>query len=244
MSHVQKSHWRNLTSNPISPEAQRFIKERLTKCYGGPRLDPTILYAELFTGKKVLDIGVVEHTREFYLRPGWRHRLIKNVARETTGVDVLDDQVAFLVNQGFDVRAVDATSEIDMQERFDCVHIGDVIEHVERPVDLLRFAARHLCSDGLILVTTPCPYWYESLIPVALGQHPSQNADHVSWIVPAHALELAHRADLLLERYHLFQPDGIKLHLRLLHSIRKRLLPYSEIFAWAYGYIFRKASST
>jgi SAM-dependent methyltransferase len=238
------NHWRTFSSNPNSCEARDLVKKQLLDRYGGSKLDPTKLYPELFGGRTVLDIGVVEHSHESYYRPGWRHRLIKNVASSTVGIDVLQNEVAFLSKQGYDVRVVDATSEADMGDRFDCVHIGDVIEHVDRPVDLLRFAARHVHDDGLIFVTTPCPYWYEVLIPLALGRHPPQNVDHVSWVVPSHALELAHRSGLHLDRYHLFQPEGIRLHLRFFHSIRRWLLPYNEIFAWAYGYVFRKAGRT
>ena len=54
--------------------------------------------------------------------------------------------------KGFDFRHVDATSDVDLGDRFDRVFIGDVIEHVNDPVALLNFAKRHLQPNGRILV--------------------------------------------------------------------------------------------
>ena len=44
------------------------------------------------------------------------------------------------------------------------VVIGDVIEHVNNPVRLLQFARRHLAPDGLVLVSTPNPYWIKHVL--------------------------------------------------------------------------------
>jgi 2-polyprenyl-3-methyl-5-hydroxy-6-metoxy-1,4-benzoquinol methylase len=104
--------------------------------------------------KRVLDIGVVEHAARYVDREGWRHGHIHRVAARCVGVDILEPLVQELNLRGFDVHCVDATSEADLGERFDFIFIGDVVEHVDNPVALLRFAKRHLADGGRILVPT------------------------------------------------------------------------------------------
>jgi 2-polyprenyl-3-methyl-5-hydroxy-6-metoxy-1,4-benzoquinol methylase len=59
-------------------------------------------------------------------------------------LDILAPLVEELRGRGFNVRCVDATSDADLGERFEIVFAGDVIEHVDNAVALLRFAGRHL----------------------------------------------------------------------------------------------------
>ena len=99
-------------------------------------------------GKRVLDVGVAAHTRRYIDSPEWRHRKIRDVAGYILGIDILGDLVEALRSEGFNVRTVDATSNVDLEERFDLIYIGDVIEHVDNPVDLLKFACKHLIDGG------------------------------------------------------------------------------------------------
>jgi SAM-dependent methyltransferase len=166
-------------------------------------------------GKKVLDIGIVEHSANYIDRPNWRHGRIAAVAAHCLGIDILEPLLDELRHRGFNTRCVDATSDIDMGERYEAIFIGDVIEHVNNPTALLSFAERHLASEGRLYVTTPNPFSRKFLRQFH-RQHGSLvgNLDHVAWITPTQAMELARRAGLNMVAYHLvkkFTPMSRKL---------------------------------
>ena len=159
-------------------------------------------------GERVLDIGVVSHSARYFDEPGWHHGRIHRAAGYCLGLDILEPLVAELNGRGFNVRCVDATSQVDIGERFDTVFIGDVMEHVDNPSALLLFARRHLSPAGRILAATPNPFsrkfvrqfFREGVIVV--------NLDHMAWFTPTMALEISRRIGLRLNAYHLVKPIG------------------------------------
>lgn len=157
----------------------------------------------LVRGKRVLDIGVVSHSARYFDQPNWRHGRIHKAASYCVGIDILEPLVKELNERGFNVRCVDATSEADMGERFDLVFIGDVVEHVDNAVLLLKFAARHLAPGGRLLVTTPNPFSRKFFRQFKREGVMVANLDHIAWISPTQAMELARRAGIALAAYHL-----------------------------------------
>ena len=157
----------------------------------------------LVRGKRVLDIGVVSHSARYFDLPDWRHGRIHKAARYCVGIDILEPLVNELNKRGFNVRCVDATSDADLGERFDVVFIGDVVEHVDNAVLLLRFAARHLAPGGSLYVTTPNPFSRKFFRQFKREGVMVVNLDHIAWITPTLAMELARRAGIALAAYHL-----------------------------------------
>jgi 2-polyprenyl-3-methyl-5-hydroxy-6-metoxy-1,4-benzoquinol methylase len=157
----------------------------------------------LVSGKSVLDIGVAEHSARYIEQPEWRHGRIVRRARRCVGVDLLEPLVNELNARGFNVLCADATSDADLGERFELVFIGDVLEHVNDTVRLLRFAARHLAQGGRVFATTPNPFSRKFYKRFRRTGTPIVNLDHMCWITPTQALEIARRAGMTLAAYHL-----------------------------------------
>jgi 2-polyprenyl-3-methyl-5-hydroxy-6-metoxy-1,4-benzoquinol methylase len=148
-------HWGQISSDPNHPDVRAHLRAILRARYRG-RVESTKDFLKDFVrGYSVLDIGAVAHSLERAQSPAWKHNVIRSVATKVTGVDIVEEAVNALVTQGLDLRCIDATSEVDMGDRFERVVIGDVIEHVDSPVKLLQFAMRHLTPQGQILCTTP-----------------------------------------------------------------------------------------
>jgi 2-polyprenyl-3-methyl-5-hydroxy-6-metoxy-1,4-benzoquinol methylase len=144
----------------------------------------------------------------------WRHGRIHKAASYCVGIDILEPLVAELNGRGFNVRCVDATSDADMGERFDVIFIGDVVEHVDNAVLLLKFAARHLAPGGRLYVTTPNPFSRKFFRQFKREGVMVVNLDHIAWITPTLAMELARRAGIALAAYHLvkrFSPSALLL---------------------------------
>jgi len=137
--------WTKQTNDPNNREARERVRQALLArrhIYTDRDLVDYVL--ERVAGKRVLDIGIVSHTLDYVAEEGWRHGRIVKRAAYCLGLDILREEIAKLKADGYNVRVADATSDEDLGERFDVVFIGDVIEHVDNPCRLLKFAARHL----------------------------------------------------------------------------------------------------
>lgn len=201
--------WTRVSDDPNSRAAKaevRILLPLLRKVHTD--IDLTGFVERAVAGKRVLDIGVVSHSARYFDEPGWRHARIHRAAGYCLGLDILEPLVAELNRRGFNVRCVDATSELDLGERFDTVFIGDVMEHVDNPCALLRFAKRHLITGGRIFAATPNPFsrkfvrqfFHQGVVVV--------NLDHMAWFTPTMALEISRRVGLRLTAYHLVKPIG------------------------------------
>lgn len=216
------------------------VRDQLKNKYAGRITSYEPIWEQFLRGRSVLDIGVVEHDLEFFEKEGWKHRKLKTYAKRIVGLDILPAPVAELNKRGYDVRLCDATSDADLGERFDVVYIGDVIEHVDNPVGLLRFAARHLADSGVVVATTPCPFWWRNIGSMMKSHSFIGNVDHIRWVCPVHALELAHRAGIELEKYNTIETYGHTAIRRWALKALEGILGRTELNAWGYVYIFKK----
>jgi 2-polyprenyl-3-methyl-5-hydroxy-6-metoxy-1,4-benzoquinol methylase len=189
--------WRAFTNDPNNREAvtrmDRFFRS-ITRVEGISRREMVV---EFGRGLEVLDIGAAGHVAQHQLGD-WEHGLIKQAAKRAVAVDINKANVDHYNSMGFDFRHADATSDIDLGERFDRIFMGDVIEHVNDPVALLNFAKRHLKPDGRVMVTTPNPF------APRFRQHRRQrgakyvmaNLEHTRWLSMSTMHELVWRAGL------------------------------------------------
>jgi SAM-dependent methyltransferase len=222
--------WTSVSDDPNSAAAKAAVREWLAQAKR-LHLDCDVLgLAEtLVRGKRVLDIGVVSHSARYFDQAGWRHGRIARAASYCLGLDILAPLVEELRGRGFNVRCVDATSDTDLGERFEIVFAGDVIEHVDNAVALLRFSGRHLAPGGRLYVTTPNPFSRKFFRQFRREGVMVTNLDHVAWISPTMALELGRRAGVRLEAYHLAKPyDGVN---RALHQFLWKFAPAEYAFA-------------
>jgi SAM-dependent methyltransferase len=196
--------WTQLSDDPNDAAAKDAVRRYL----GSVRqvhlnVDLLQFIESLARGRSVLDIGVVEHSARYFDRPGWRHGHIARCAKRCLGVDIIEPLVKELNARGYNVVCADATSDQDLGERFELVFLGDILEHVNDPSRLLRFAGRHLAPQGRVIATTPNPFSRKFYRRFRVDGTPIVNLDHVRWITPTHALEMGRRAGLGLVAYHL-----------------------------------------
>jgi len=186
--------WSEIDADPNAPAvlaARRGLLDR-TRRRPIDRREPYLV--DLACGKRVLDVGVVEHRLESRHRRRWLHGLLVEAAASCTGVDVLEPEVAALVAEGYDVRVCDLTRD-RLDDTFELVVIGEVIEHVTDPGGLLANAAAMLEPGGRLVFTTPNPYALHRAWR-GLRNRPAESADHVLLLAPTHVAELAERCGL------------------------------------------------
>lgn len=146
-------------------------------------------------GKRVLDVGVVEHHYEATKSGAWLHRHLSRSAASCLGIDILGEPVARLRADGYNV-IVHNLCDHPLEDEFDLIVMGELIEHVTETGKLLTNASHSLADDGRILITTPNPWYINTLQKAVRHGFFVGNTDHVAWYDPATMLTLAHRCDL------------------------------------------------
>jgi 2-polyprenyl-3-methyl-5-hydroxy-6-metoxy-1,4-benzoquinol methylase len=197
--------WTRISDDPNNSAAKARVRRYLREIERvHSDTDITRFIEQAATGKRMLDIGMVNHTRHNW-HSEWRHGRFAKVAAYCLGIDILDDMVNQLAKEGYNVRTVDATSDTDLGDRFEIVFGGDVIEHVDNAVALMKFAARHLAPGGRIFMSTPNPFSRKFVRQFKKQKAIIVNLDHVAWVSPTQAIEIAHRSGLMLRHLHLIK---------------------------------------
>ena len=223
--------WTKVSNDPKNKEIQnkidRYISSITIALPGG--FDTLV---NRFRNSDVLDIGVAAHNKERYISKDWKHRKIVQVANSVVGIDILENMVKFLNQEGYNVHNIDATSSKTLNKKFDYIFAGDIIEHLAEPIKLFDFANRHLNDGGVFIMATPNPFYIKYIIKVLKNKKYIASLEHVSWITETMALELARRSKMQLSE--ILRPVSLKAYKRYLQNINLGLLS-SDFF-----YIFKK----
>jgi 2-polyprenyl-3-methyl-5-hydroxy-6-metoxy-1,4-benzoquinol methylase len=158
--------------------------------------DHTIkFYVDHARGRNVLDIGCVMHNPENYRSKYWVHKALKGVASRIVGIDLFDEGVRYLRELGFDIVTADAQN-FNLGMKFDVIVAGDVIEHLENLAGFLTCCKNHLSPNGVILISTPNPWYWRYFIKAGLNGEFRSNPEHTLWLCPRTLRQLLNRHDL------------------------------------------------
>jgi 2-polyprenyl-3-methyl-5-hydroxy-6-metoxy-1,4-benzoquinol methylase len=142
-------------------------------------------------GKDVLDVGCVDHDARNAANDEWLHRKIKAVARTVLGLDLAADEIEKLRGE-YDIVCGDAQT-VDLGRAFDCIVAGEIIEHLENPGLFLRNMRRHLRPGGMLVLSTPNPFYPKRLLEILLRGHTPINPQHVCWYCDTTLTQLIRR---------------------------------------------------
>jgi 2-polyprenyl-3-methyl-5-hydroxy-6-metoxy-1,4-benzoquinol methylase len=194
--------------------------------------------------KKVLDVGCIGQAVSFE-DPNWIHNRVKKVANSVCGVDIDTEGVLKLRENGYKMLTVEELEE--QNEKFDVVLILDVIEHVDNPVELLRYYKQYLADDGLLLVSTPNANRSASFVNILLTNDYSLNMEHVFAMCPKTFLEVLERAGSLepvrfywLNYYDWSKRGGFKQWVKL--NFSRILFGLRRSFSPGFMYALRRTS--
>lgn len=150
------------------------------------------LLVEQARGKTVLHVGFADHGPliDEKRRNGlWLHDRISDVALRAVGVDIDPAVVASLAQQGVrDIYAIDVTHEITepaiADVEFDTIILGEILEHIDNPVDFLRGLRFSVGRPGQQLIVTVPNAWNLRSILGILSTQECVNTDHRFWFTP------------------------------------------------------------
>ncbi len=143
-------------------------------------------------GAKVLDLGCVQHNPNNYQSKYWLHKALAANARAITGLDYDKEGVASLRRFGFNVTYGDACNFV-MEDKYDVIVAGDIIEHLTNFDGFFKSCSMNLADDGVILISTPNPWYWRHIVKAALFSRVPNNPEHTCWLDPVTLNQLAER---------------------------------------------------
>ncbi len=166
----------------------------------------------LCRGKRVLDVGCVEHTLEATERPEWLHAKIAKVAESVLGLDYEKEAVEVLNQRGWHMMAADA-QDFDIRDQypdgFDVIVASEIIEHLVNPGGFLLSLKKHLAPDGVIILTTPHAYGLVYFTEVALLGEEKINDDHTMTFSKKNLDHLLDKCGLAPIEFHYLNQMGL-----------------------------------
>ena len=152
-------------------------------------------------GKTVLDLGCIRHSAEFALKDArWLHKMIKTVAKKVIGVDYLPEEIAIINSHGYDVIYGDVTKPLSLTEKFDVIVAGDLLEHLTNFEGFFSNCKTLLKSSGVLIITTPNPFFYGEFHYVLFKKNFLVNPEHTCWIDPQCLSQLSSKSGFRIER--------------------------------------------
>jgi 2-polyprenyl-3-methyl-5-hydroxy-6-metoxy-1,4-benzoquinol methylase len=147
---------------------------------------------KMVRGKKIIHIGCVDHLPlidEKRKQGVWLHDILSASADKCIGVDINQEGCDYLKKIGikdifcFDIIR-DAIPDEIKNQNFDYVILGEIIEHVDNPVEFLSSLRRKF--SGLVremILTTPNAFRFQNLV-YSLMKTECINSDHRYWFSP------------------------------------------------------------
>lgn len=105
--------------------------------------------------------------------------LLQETSADVMGIDIDEEAIEQMKEDGYDVAVADAQS-FALDETFDAIVAGEVIEYLPNPGGFIDTSLNHLSQDGFLIFTTENPsaftYWRKSL--------QNESFENTLWIEP------------------------------------------------------------
>lgn len=160
--------------------------------------------------KKVLHLGCTNwpYTEEALQDNALLHLTLQNVASELWGLDADRDGLKVLADKGVsNVRYADLEKleELDLNETFDVIIAGEMVEHLSNPGLFLRGIKRFMRPDSILVITTINAYCGFRIFYYGLrgrgGSVEPVHPDHVSYYSYSTIHHLLEREQLVAKRF-------------------------------------------
>ena len=145
-----------------------------------------LILEEVKDSDTVLNVGCASH--DYAEGNIWLHRLLCEKARRVVGIDISPPP-----NTGaYNIIKADAES-MELNEKFDLIVAGELIEHLSNPGSFFDRSREHLKEGGRLLLTTPNPWDWTRFVRAVLRIPSTPVKDHVCWYDKETITNLANR---------------------------------------------------
>ncbi|MFA6054513.1 MAG: class I SAM-dependent methyltransferase [Thermodesulfovibrionales bacterium] len=185
-------------------------------------------------GKRVLDLGCVEHESSIEEKNDWwLHGLIKHKAASVLGVDYDSMAINELKARGYNVCVADVET-MDLHDKYDVVIAGEVFEHLTNHRSFLDSVRRHLAPDGIFVASMPNANSLNYFMQTLIFGHEVDAWDHASFFTPVTLTVLLKKCGFVPTEIILYQPDEIFHHENKIHRVIAYIFNrLQQIICWA-----------
>jgi 2-polyprenyl-3-methyl-5-hydroxy-6-metoxy-1,4-benzoquinol methylase len=132
----------------------------------------------------------------------WLHAPLDSESNRCLGIDIDKTGIKKMQQQSYDVTVGDAQDFV-LDETFDVIVAGEIIEHLTNPGGLFKSSKEHLCDGGLLIITTPNPFALVRFFTYISPFHDFQVfKEHVSWFDRTTLKQFAKRYNFIETDYH------------------------------------------
>lgn len=185
-----------------------------------------------FKNKNILDIGCAVG----YQKDDWMHKHIKKEAASIFGIDLDLDSINKIKQRGYSVEYGDAQN-FSLNKKFDLIHAGELIEHLDNPGGFLACIHKHLEEDGKVLLTTPNGLRISNFIYASTGGL-KVNFQHTCWFCEYTLSTLLERKGFEVVEIGYLKHETFSWLRKIILTIRTLLLP--DRVAWNTLFILAK----
>jgi SAM-dependent methyltransferase len=171
-----------------------------SKLKNSKAIDKESFIEEKCRDKTVLDLGCIRHSADYALKDqNWLHKKIKAVAKKVSGVDYLPEEIEKLSRRGYDIIFGDVTKPLKIEDKFDVIVAGDLIEHLSNFEGFFTNCRNLLKPYGILIITTPNPFYSGFFHYIALKRSYLANPEHTCSIDPQCLLQLCERFGFVID---------------------------------------------
>jgi SAM-dependent methyltransferase len=189
--------------------------------------DRMVVLKKYVANRLVMDLGcvdartqLVDSAKRIEHKPNLLHKRICELNPQTIGIDIDPTGVEALNKMGYHVRCEDVET-MDLGQKFDTIIAGEIIEHLENPGLFLRNMRKHLKDDGVIIVSTPNPFYAAQTWKIWHYGKPMVHEDHMGWQDPTTMTQLFRRTG-----FEPFEGYWIQPHRAAIKSWKRFLRPF------------------
>jgi len=144
-------------------------------------------------GPKILHVGCSDHVVRSNSKY-WLHDYLDKNFLYVAGIDISESNIRAMKKLGYKNLSVANAENFEIDDTFDTIVAGELIEHLSNPGLFLSQAKKHLNPDGRLIITTPSPFSLQNFI-YASFKYPKtcQNNEHAMWFCPQTLRSLAKR---------------------------------------------------
>ncbi|MCC6240171.1 MAG: class I SAM-dependent methyltransferase [Phycisphaerales bacterium] len=139
--------------------------------------------------RQVMDLGCVDArpqrntVDQRIAKPNFLFKRTHEINPDVLGVDIDPQGIEQLQSQGYHAACADVET-MDLQRQFDTIIAGEIIEHLENCGLFLRNLRRHLKPGGVLIISTPNPFYVGQTWKIWRYGKPMVHEDHLNWQDP------------------------------------------------------------
>lgn len=188
-----------------------FIREKYNK---DERISKIL---KLTKNKKVLHIGCCDHIpliEEKRKKKQWLHGLLVENCSKVYGIDINSEGINYLKNN-LGINNVECANiigedsiEVIQNEKWDYIILGEILEHVDNPVEFLKkIVQKYNKNIEKMLITAPNIINVKRIMEFKKGNYEQINSDHKYWFTPFTIFKVAEKAGLNISNSELYFVD-------------------------------------